>query len=103
MKCRKYSSSEKIDSTTEKLDLLNIESKDINYIEGAAIDDDCNKQSTNDEPKHNGAQVSRSTRYQCKPDFSCWNFLPSPVHEKWTKLKKWVNNFFQVSNFFFLI
>jgi len=57
--------------------------------EGAAIDDDCNKQSTNDEPKHNGAQVSRSTRYQCKPDFSCWNFLPSPIHEKWTKLKNW--------------
>ena len=88
MKCRSYSSQEKIDSATEKLDLLNIETKDINCIEGADTDNDHHEQSKNDEQRSNGAQVSSSTRYQCKPDLSCWNFLPSPLRTKWTKLKK---------------
>ena len=88
MKCRKYSSQEQIDSATEKLDLLNVETKDINCIEGADPINDNPEESKNDEQRHHGAQVSSSTRYQCKPDLSCWNFLPSPVRTQWTKLKK---------------
>ena len=31
---------------------------------------------------------SPSTPFQCKPDISCWNFLPKSLTEKWTKLKR---------------
>ena len=35
-----------------------------------------------------GTQPSPSTPFQCKPDISCWNFLPQPLTEKWKKLKR---------------
>ena len=35
-----------------------------------------------------GPQPSPATPFQCKPDISCWNFLPQPLTEKWTKLKR---------------
>ena len=35
-----------------------------------------------------GTQPSPATPFQCKPDISCWNFLPQPLTEKWKKLKR---------------
>ena len=32
--------------------------------------------------------VAITSGYQCKPDLSCWSFLPSQIKEKADKLKK---------------
>ena len=38
--------------------------------------------------KDDTKDVAVTQGYQCKPDLSCWNFLPPKVKEKWDKLKK---------------
>ena len=35
-----------------------------------------------------GTQSSPATQFQCKPDISCWNFLPNTLTEKWSKLRR---------------
>ena len=35
-----------------------------------------------------GTRPSPATPFQCKPDISCWNFLPQPITEKLKKLKR---------------
>lgn len=32
---------------------------------------------------------TQSAPFQCKPDLSCWNFLPQTLFQKWNKMKSW--------------
>ena len=54
--------------------------------EGKALRTDANNIIEGDETV--GTQPSPATPFQCKPDISCWNFLPQPLTEKWKKLKR---------------